>query len=116
MPELWKFNDGVKIKMNNTINRDTVLDLINDVKRANGFKDYSYYEYLFDQVDNMPMSVLENNVGKWLKEETIHGWDGFSYQCSECGRSIHLDTEVEDLTDYPYCHCGAEMERMNNGI
>ncbi len=48
--------------------------------------------------------------GHWIKEETKYGWDGHSYQCSECGRSIHLDTEVEDLTDYPYCHCGAKMK------
>jgi hypothetical protein len=40
---------------------------------------------------------------------SLLGWDGCSYQCSECGRSIHLDTEVEDLIDYPYCHCGTEM-------
>jgi DNA-directed RNA polymerase subunit RPC12/RpoP len=46
-------------------------------------------------------------AGCWMKEETIYGWDGHSYQCSVCGRSIHLDTEMEDLTDYPYCHCGS---------
>lgn len=47
--------------------------------------------------------------GHWVKEESPFGWDGHSYQCSECGRSIHLDTEMEDLEDYPYCHCGADM-------
>lgn len=56
------------------------------------------------------MKADEHKKGRWIKEKTIHGWDGFSYQCSECGRSIHLDTEVEDLTDYPYCHCGSLME------
>lgn len=48
--------------------------------------------------------------GHWIREKSIHGWDGYSYQCSECGRSIHLDSEVENLNDYPYCHCGAKME------
>lgn len=47
--------------------------------------------------------------GHWIKEKTLNGWDGKSYQCSVCGRSIHIDPEVEDLTDYPYCHCGAIM-------
>lgn len=51
----------------------------------------------------------EQKMGHWIKENSIHGWDGNSYQCSECGRSIHLDLEVEDLNDYPYCHCGAKM-------
>ena len=51
----------------------------------------------------------ETSKGRWVKEESILGWDGRSYQCSNCGRSIHLDTAMEDLSDYPYCHCGAEM-------
>lgn len=54
----------------------------------------------------------EPKTGHWIKEESICGWDGHSYQCSECGRSIHLDTEVEDLEDYPYCHCGAKMQEV----
>lgn len=36
------------------VSRSTVLTLINDVKNANGFSEYSQYEYLFDQVDTMP--------------------------------------------------------------
>jgi hypothetical protein len=36
------------------ISRNTVLTLINDVKNANGFSEYSKYEYLFDKVDTMP--------------------------------------------------------------
>ena len=51
----------------------------------------------------------EPKIGHWIKEESIWGWDGKSYQCSACGRSIHLDTDIEDLEDYPYCHCGAKM-------
>lgn len=54
--------------------------------------------------------ALKPKTGHWIKKETPYGWDGHSYQCSICGRSIHLDTVVEDLTDYPYCHCGAKME------
>ena|GEM_PF-4960257 len=51
----------------------------------------------------------ERPKGRWVREESILGWYGYSYQCSNCGRSIHLDTVIEDLSDYPYCHCGAEM-------
>ena len=60
--------------------------------------------------EKMKDIVVERKKGKWIKEMSLLGWDGCSYQCSECGRSIHLDTEVEDLIDYPYCHCGAEMK------
>ena len=54
--------------------------------------------------------LLEPKTGHWIKEKTIDGWDGHSYQCSVCGRSIHLDAVVEVLADYPYCHCGAKMQ------
>lgn len=56
-----------------------------------------------------PVNPQEPKTGHWIKEKTIHGWDDKSYQCSECGRSIHLDLEVENLNDYPYCHCGVKM-------
>lgn len=66
-----------------------------------------------DKVRELPrVTPQESKTGHWIKEESICGWDGRSYQCSECGRSIHLDTEVEDLEDYPYCHCGAKMQEV----
>ena len=35
------------------INKGVVLDLINDLNRLGGFKDYNSYQYLFSQVDTM---------------------------------------------------------------
>lgn len=67
------------------------------------------------QIDLPQIKELEQKVAHWIKEEDTLGWDGHSYQCSICGRSIHLDTEVEDLEDYPYCHCGAQMEISEDG-
>lgn len=63
-----------------------------------------------DKLVNELPSVIPK--GHWIKEESPYGWDGYSYQCSECGRSIHLDTIMEDLEDYPYCHCGAYMREI----
>lgn len=62
-----------------------------------------------NKIKNLPPVTPQPKMGHWRKEKSIHGWDGYSYQCSVCGRSIHLDIEVEDLEDYPYCHCGAKM-------
>lgn len=62
------------------------------------------------QLAELPTVQSKQKTAKWIKETSIYGWDGRSYQCSECGRSIHLDTELEDLSDYPYCHCGCVME------
>ena len=58
----------------------------------------------------LPPVTPQQKTGLWIDEKTLHGWDGKSYQCSECGRSIHLDLGAEDLNDYPYCHCGAKMK------
>lgn len=66
-----------------------------------------------DKLVNELPSVIPK--GHWIKEESPYGWDGYSYQCSECGRSIHLDTIMEDLEDYPYCHCGAYMREVEDG-
>ena len=62
--------------------------------------------------DALPSVTLHQNTGRWIKEISLHGWDGNSYQCSVCGRSIHLDTEIETLDDYPYCHCGSKMKEV----
>lgn len=50
------------------INRGTVLDLINDVHRSGGFKDYSNYSYLFEQVDTMPESKEDAEL-HWIPVE-----------------------------------------------
>lgn len=47
------------------INRGTVLELINDVHRSGGFKDYNSYSHLFDQVDTMPESK-EDAEPHWI--------------------------------------------------
>ena len=67
-----------------------------------------------DLVDEVA-SNYQTEVARWIKETSVYGWDGHSYQCSKCGRSIHLDTELEDLSDYPYCHCGCKMEDEDEG-
>lgn len=69
---------------------------------------------LNDKKDKDYNDEADKKIGQWIKEESIGGWDGHSYQCSVCGRSIHLDTEVEDLEDYPYCHCGAKMQEAES--
>lgn len=66
-------------------------------------------DFLINYIEQLPPVTPQPKIGHWIKEKSVHGWDGNSYQCSECGRSIHIDSEVEDLSDYPYCHCGSKM-------
>ena len=52
---------------------------------------------------------LKTKVGKWIRQKSCSGYT-HSYECSECGRTIYA--EDDDLTDFPYCHCGAEMQEV----
>lgn len=88
------------------ISRKAVLDIVrdmHDLARAD------VLSYTINQIEKLSPINQEPKIGHWIKEKSLHGWDGKSYQCSVCGRSIHIDPEAEDLTDYPYCHCGAIM-------
>jgi hypothetical protein len=87
------------------ISRQAVEDAMYDATRAMDLN----YGQIMDYIDNLPSVTPIRPKGHWITEISAYGWDRRSYQCSVCGRSIHLDTAVEDLSDYPYCHCGAKM-------
>lgn len=55
----------------------------------------------------------EPKVGKWIR--ITQGLVVEKYACSVCGRVIE-DGESEALLfiKYPYCHCGAKMERRSD--
>lgn len=94
--------EGIRYAMcTNTIKSDTGCD-------GGCIVDTKMYNKVMTEINRRLLRKIPRE-GHWIKEESVYGWDGHSYQCSECGRSIHLDTMVEDLTDYPYCHCGADM-------
>ena len=71
------------------INRGTVLDLINDVHRVGGFKDYNSYSYLFNQVDTMPESK-EDAEPHWIPvtEDTPKEAGTYMCTCYDAGRRI----------------------------
>lgn len=97
------------------ITREEAIQELKEIRfnrnaRVNGTGEFdAALQYAIEQMEQ------ESKTGHWIKEKTVYGWDGHSYQCSECGRSIHLDPEVENLDDYPYCHCGAKMSEIPTG-
>lgn len=70
-----------------------------------------------------PADVAPVVHGKWIKGRTKEkvDWLGVrckvaNYSCSICGRMINdIDVDgkglVDTLEDYPYCHCGAKMDK-----
>ena len=102
---LWLFDSAIKELEKHTDTPSVPKDYIYDCETTNTIVYRNKY--------NGKEIHVDKNIdcgGYWIKEESPYGWDGHSYQCSECGRSIHLNTECEDLTDYPYCHCGVKMK------
>lgn len=95
------------------VNREAVHRQINDWRASEDSR--TSLLSLHKRIDTLPIITSKPKDGHWIKEKSLHGWDGKSYQCSVCGRSIHIDPEVEDLTDYPYCHCGAIMIDRQEG-
>ena len=63
---------------------------------------------------NCPLiEIKERKVGKWIKEYDNSALDGL-YHCSVCSRKLWIPKE-ESVSDYPYCHCGAEIRGSENG-
>lgn len=56
-----------------------------------------------------PADVVPVIHGKWIQQKSILGMTNY-YECSECGRVIWLDKEMQELDDFPFCHCGAKMD------
>lgn len=54
-------------------------------------------------------------IGQWVLEDTWRDEDGYlnyEYKCSNCGRLISV-WDKKELKEYPYCHCGAKMNKEN---
>lgn len=77
-----------------------LIDADKLARRIAGHSDYhgdsilsAIYCMAEGQVMDVPIAPIKRKrrkIATWIKEVSPFGWDGHSYQCSECGRSIHL--------------------------
>ena len=67
------------------------------------------FEWQIQKLVTLPRVAPARKKGRWIRvTETDFG---IGYQCSECGRFILTESiDEKKLKDFPYCHCGAEME------
>ena len=64
------------------------------------------------RADNCPLvEIEERKQGEWILHEENSA--SSSYHCSVCNRLINV-LWSEELSDFPYCHCGAEMRGAEN--
>ena len=104
------------IASEDAISRQEVLEQMNCWIGSGEYRYTNATDYLRKRINSLSPVAPKQKTGHWIKEKSMLGWDGNSYQCSECGRSIHLDSEVENLSDYPYCHCGAKMVKPQEEV
>ncbi len=86
------------------VNRATLIDKLEIIDRKYGS---DFYWSVRKIVDSVP-PVASRKKGRWIKEYDNSALDGF-YHCSICGRKLWIPKD-QSFLDYPYCHCGAEME------
>ena len=79
--------------------------------RYKGILEDKDYKRLCHALD-LEKAEQEQKSGKWIVGRIFPTKVGdenlIEYRCSECDRTIRC-TESQ-LVNYPYCHCGAEME------
>lgn len=63
-----------------------------------------------DKIEQLPLVTPQPKIGKWITVDK--GLKVTSYKCSECGRIERDDTGYDVTKDYPYCHCGAKMQEV----
>lgn len=54
----------------------------------------------------------ERPKGEWI--EVQKGIIVTEYKCPFCGRTVKDDTGYDVASDYPFCHCGANMRGRTN--
>lgn len=67
----------------------------------------------FDKIVKKIEEAKPEAHGEWVKDEILTTADGDEvafYLCSKCNRMIMAYKRSRpQLTDFPYCHCGAKM-------
>lgn len=119
------------------ISRQAVIDFIIDNygvgfnSLTNGIRDYlpsvtpKYTDEEIDKAQAVEQAYVDKMVelaveetkrqkGKWILNDYqgVQAVGYLRYHCSECGREIcsKYHGKISLLKEYPYCHCGAEME------
>ena len=93
----------------NAISRQAVFDIVDSYSESQ-----SNVEDVTQDIisDIMALSSVkqESKRGHWIKMPLIEAGQTYSHECSLCGRRI-LVTDI-GLSEFPYCHCGAKMQEV----
>lgn len=67
---------------------------------------------IMQMLDNAPIADVEEvRHGKWIYKGH-NDMMGYVFQCSVCDRWRFANSLENVIEQYPYCHCGAKIERV----
>lgn len=84
-----------------------IADLIRTERLIDNAPTVCNDNYAMGYQDGVKKVLSERPTGKWLENKGKDLRDCF-YTCSQCGRTINVICG-ETLSDFPFCHCGADM-------
>ena len=94
------------------ISRQAVLDTMSELNAISFYEaqedSKECYHEIKKAIEALPPVTPTHKTGHWIKMPLVEAGQTYSHMCSLCGRRI-LVTDV-GLSEFPYCHCGAEME------
>lgn len=91
--------------------KEEAIKVITEV--MNNYHIDSMINQRIDEALSMAIEALKPEPikhGRWIATEK--GAKVTAYECSECGRVVWDDTGYDVSKDYPYCHCGAKMDEV----
>lgn len=99
--------------MSNYIDRNILLEELNETQ----IEGDEYYKGLGRAkrivCDQPTADVEEIRHAKWIYKGH-HEMMGHAFQCSVCERWMFANSTKHVIGEYPYCHCGAKMESVED--
>ncbi len=92
-----------------TVSRKDLVEWLENIQPMDG-KELGVLFDVREHVKKMQPTVSARELGEWVFEYDNH--IAKFYHCSVCGRRLTVLTE-HSLSEYPYCHCGADMRGTN---
>lgn len=73
---------------------------------------------IWQEIKDLPPVTPKPKMGHWILNDNqgVQAVGRLTYHCSECGREIisKYHGKISLLKEYPYCHCGAKMQEVED--
>jgi len=84
------------------------IDLIAFIKEIDNAPTVEYPFYQEAYQTGYEEGKNERPQGEWINAHEGDLYSTTVYKCSKCGRKVKIEYP-DNISDYPFCHCGADM-------